>query len=265
MNERGSDSFAHDGSAVERQVRRMKSFSRLKKVALSAAPLAAKHSSALFDAAESLEGDAHFSFWAGAVAGRSTAAFGRTSAPRGADGESFDKRLPAAAPAALIAPTSACFRAAAASSLSVAGLFDEKADAAGPAKDAAAFAPVRRPGCCSQPALRRPLRTAAALRHARCAYLRGFDPAWSDVVSVTSMDMEPGPRSAGAFSPLPTRSVVFRRALESLFGRLHVLSVPGACFPDVGLRSPVRRTGLEVRQRFRLFPELCIRKPTLNS
>lgn len=48
------NSFAQDGSAVERQVRRMKSFSMLKKVALSASAFAAKRSSAFFDAAEAV-------------------------------------------------------------------------------------------------------------------------------------------------------------------------------------------------------------------
>ena len=245
----------------------MKSFSRLKKVALSAAPLAAKHSSALFDAAESLEGDAHFSFWAGAVAGRSTAAFGRTSAPEGRRRRVF-RQTPACRRARRAHRSDLCLFPGRCRVFAVCCRpFRRKGRRRRPGKRRAApLRPSDARDVARRPALRRPLRTAAALRHARCAYLRGLDPAWSDVVSVTSMDMEPGPRSRrGVFRLCRRAPVVFRRALESLFGRLHVLSVPGACFPDVGLRSPVRRTGLEVRQRFRLFPGALHPETYLNS
>lgn len=236
--------FAQDGSAVERQVRRMKSFSMLKKVALSASSFAAKRSSAFFDAAEAVV--PRLSFSAGAVAGRFPAAFGRISAPRGA--EPFDKRL-SAVPAALIFPTAASLRAAAASSLPVSGLFRAgKANAADSAKDAAAFELVKRPLVRLQPALCRRIRTAAAMRNACGAAFCGFDPARLDVVSVRSMDMESGLRSAeaslasaGAFRRFP-RLRVFAHGLK-----LHVLPVSGAFFPNVGLRSSVGRPGLEVR------------------
>lgn len=238
------NSFAQDGSAVERQVRRMKSFSMLKKVALSASSFAAKRSSAFFDAAEAVA--PRLSFSAGAVAGRFPAAFGRISAPRGA--EPFDKRL-SAVPAALIFPTAASLRAAAASSLPVSGLFRAgKANAADSAKDAAAFELVKRPLVRPQPALCRLIRTAAAMRNACGAAFCGFDPARLDVVSVRSMDMESGLRcaeaslvSADAFRRFP-RLRAFAHGLK-----LHVLPVSGAFFPNVGLRSSVGRPGLEVR------------------
>lgn len=238
------NSFAQDGSAVERQVRRMKSFSMLKKVALSASSFAAKRSSAFFDAVEAVA--PRLSFSAGAVAGRFPAAFGRISAPRGA--EPFDKRL-SAVPAALIFPTAASLRAAAASSLPVSGLFRAgKANAADSAKDAAAFELVKRPLVRPQPALCRLIRTAAAMRNACGAAFCGFDPARLDVVSVRSMDMESGLRSAeaslasaDAFRRFP-RLRVFAHGLK-----LHVLPVSGAFFPNVGLRSSVGRPGLEVR------------------
>ena len=240
------NSFAQDGSAVERQVRRMKSFSMLKKVALSASSFAAKRSSAFFDAAEAVA--PRLSFSAGTVAGRFSAAFGGISALRGADGEPFDKRL-SAVPAALIFPTSASLRAAAASSLPALGLFRAgKANAADSAKDAAASELVKRPLVRPQPALCRRIRTAAAMRNACGAAFCGFDPARLDVVSVRSMDMESGLRcaeatfaSAGAFRRFP-RLRAFAYGLN-----LHVLPVHGAFFPNVGLRSSVGRPGLEVR------------------
>ena len=238
------NSFAQDGSAVERQVRRMKSFSMLKKVALSASAFAAKRSSAFFDAAEAVV--PRLSFSAGAVAGRFTAVFGITSAPRGA--EPFDKRLPAV-PAALIFPTSASLRAAAASSLPASGLFRTgKTNAADSVKDTAASELVKRPLVRPQPALCRLIRTAAAMRNACGAAFCGFDPARLDVVSVRSMDMESGLRSAeaslasaGAFRRFP-RLRAFSHGLK-----LHVLHVSGAFFPNVRLRSSVGRPGLEVR------------------
>ena len=218
----------------------------LKKVALSASAFAAKRSSAFFDAAEAVA--PRLSFSAGAVAGRFPAAFGRISAPRGADGEPFDKRLPAV-PAALIFPTSVSLRAAAASSLPASGLFRAgKANAADSAKDAAALELVKRPLVRPQPALCRRIRTAAVMRNACGAAFCGFDPARLDVVSVRSMDMESGLRSAeaslasaGAFRRFP-RLRVFAHGLK-----LHVLPVSGAFFPNVGLRSSVGRPGLEVR------------------
>ena len=238
------NSFAQDGSAVERQVRRMKSFSMLKKVALSASSFAAKRSSAFFDVVEAVA--PRLSFSAGAVAGRFPAAFGRISAPRGA--EPFDKRLPAV-PAALIFPTAASLRAAAASSLPASGVFRAgKANVADSAKDAAASELVKRPLVRPQPALCRLIRTAAAMRNACGAAFCGFDPARLDVVSVRSMDMESGLRSAeaslasaDAFRRFP-RLRVFAHGLK-----LHVLPVSGAFFPNVGLRSSVGRPGLEVR------------------
>ena len=236
--------FAQDGSAVERQVRRMKSFSMLKKVALSASAFAAKRSSAFFDAAEAVV--PRLSFSAGAVAGCFTAAFGRISAPRGA--EPFDKRLPAV-PAALIFPTSASLRAAAASSLPASGLFCAgKANAADSAKDAAAFELVKRPLVRPQPALCRRIRTAAAMRNACGAAFCGFDPARLDVVSVRSMDMESGLRSAEASFASADAFRCFPRLRDFAHGlKLHVLPVSGAFFPNVGLRSSVGRPGLEVR------------------
>lgn len=234
------NSFAQDGSAVERQVRRMKSFSMLKKVALSASAFAAKRSSAFFDAAEAVA--PRLSFSAGAVAGRFPAAFGRISAPRGADGEPFDKRLPASAPAALIFPTSASLRAAAASLLPASGLFR-----AGKA-NAAAFELVKRPLVRPQPALCRRIRTAAAMRNACGAAFCGFDPARLDVVSVRSMDMESGLRSAEASLVSADAFRCFPRLRAFAYGlKLHVLPVSGAFFPNVGLRSSVGRPGLEVR------------------
>lgn len=238
------NSFAQDGSAVERQVRRMKSFSMLKKVALSASSFAAKRSSAFFDAVEAVA--PRLSFSAGAVAGRFPAAFGRISAPRGA--EPFDKRL-SAVPAALIFPTAASLRAAAASSLPVSGLFRAgKANAADSAKDAAAFELVKRPLVRPQPALCRRIRTAAAMRNACGAAFCGFDPARLDVVSVRSMDMESGLRSAEASLASADAFRCFPRLRDFAHGlKLHVLPVPGAFFPNVGLRSSVGRPGLEVR------------------
>lgn len=240
------NSFAQDGSAVERQVRRMKSFSMLKKVALSASAFAAKRSSAFFDAAEAVA--PCLSFSAGAVAGRFSAAFGRISAPRGADGEPFDKRLPAV-PAALIFPPAASLRAAAASSLPASGLFRTgKANAADSAKDAAALEPVKRPLVRPQPALCRRIRTAAAMRNACGAAFCGFDPARLDVVSVRSMDMESGLRSAEASFASADAFRCFPRLRDFAHGlKLHVLPVSGAFFPNVGLRSSVGRPGLEVR------------------
>lgn len=239
------NSFAQDGSAVERQVRRMKSFSMLKKVALSASAFAAKRSSAFFDAAEAVA--PRLSFSAGAVAGCFTAAFGRISAPRGA--EPFDKRLPASAPAALIFPPAASLRAAAASSLPASGLFRTgKANAADSAKDAAAFELVKRPLVRHQPALCRLIRTAAVMRNACGAAFCGFDPARLDVVSVRSMDMESGLRSAEASLASADAFRCFPRLRDFAHGlKLHVLPVPGAFFPNVGLRSSVGRPGLEVR------------------
>lgn len=238
------NSFAQDGSAVERQVRRMKSFSMLKKVALSASSFAAKRSSAFFDAAEAVA--PRLSFSAGTVAGRFSAAFGGISAPRGA--EPFDKRL-SAVPAALIFPTAASLRAAAASSLPVSGLFRAgKANAADSAKDAAAFELVKRPLVRPQPALCRLIRTAAAMRNACGAAFCGFDPARLDVVSVRSMDMESGLRSAEASLASAGAFRRFPRLRDFAHGlKLHVLPVPGAFFPNVGLRSSVGRPGLEVR------------------
>ena len=222
----------------------MKSFSMLKKVALSASAFAAKRSSAFFDAAEAVV--PRLSFSAGAVAGCFTAAFGRISAPRGA--EPFDKRLPAV-PAALIFPTSASLRAAAASSLPASGLFCAgKANAADSAKDAAAFELVKRPLVRPQPALCRRIRTAAAMRNACGAAFCGFDPARLDVVSVRSMDMESGLRSAEASFASADAFRCFPRLRDFAHGlKLHVLPVSGAFFPNVGLRSSVGRPGLEVR------------------
>ena len=216
----------------------------LKKVALSASSFAAKRSSAFFDVVEAVA--PRLSFSAGAVAGRFPAAFGRISAPRGA--EPFDKRLPAV-PAALIFPTAASLRAAAASSLPASGVFRAgKANVADSAKDAAASELVKRPLVRPQPALCRLIRTAAAMRNACGAAFCGFDPARLDVVSVRSMDMESGLRSAeaslasaDAFRRFP-RLRVFAHGLK-----LHVLPVSGAFFPNVGLRSSVGRPGLEVR------------------
>ena len=238
------NSFAQDGSAVERQVRRMKSFSMLKKVALSASSFAAKRSSAFFDVVEAVA--PRLSFSAGAVAGRFPAAFGRISAPRGA--EPFDKRLPAV-PAALIFPTAASLRAAAASSLPASGVFRAgKANAADSAKDAAASELVKRPLVRPQPALCRLIRTAAAMRNACGAAFCGFDPARLDVVSVRSMDMESGLRSAEASFASADAFRRFPRLRAFAYGlNLHVLPVPGAFFPNVGLRSSVGRPGLEVR------------------
>lgn len=238
------NSFAQDGSAVERQVRRMKSFSMLKKVALSASSFAAKRSSAFFDVVEAVA--PRLSFSAGAVAGRFPAAFGRISAPRGA--EPFDKRL-SAVPAALIFPTAASLRAAAASSLPVSGLFRAgKANAADSAKDAAAFELVKRPLVRPQPALCRRIRTAAAMRNACGAAFCGFDPARPDVVSVRSMDMESGLRSAEASLASADAFRCFPRLRDFAHGlKPHVLPVSGAFFPNVGLRSSVGRPGLEVR------------------
>lgn len=240
------NSFAQDGSAVERQVRRMKSFSMLKKVALSASAFAAKRSSAFFDAAEAVA--PRLSFSAGAVAGRFPAAFGRISAPRGADGEPFDKRL-SAVPAALIFPTAASLRAAAASLLPASGLFRTgKANAADSVKDTAASELVKRPLVRPQPALCRRIRTAAAMRNACGAAFCGFDPARLDVVSVRSMDMESGLRSAEASLASAGAFRCFPRLRDFAHGlNLHVLPVPGAFFPNVGLRSSVGRPGLEVR------------------
>lgn len=241
------NSFAQDGSAVERQVRRMKSFSMLKKVALSASAFAAKRSSAFFDAAEAVA--PRLSFSAGTVAGCFSAVFGITSAPRGADGEPFDKRLSAAAPAALIFPTSASLRAAAASSLPALGLFRAgKANAADTAKDAAALELVKRPLVRPQPALCRRIRPAAAMRNACGAAFCGFDPARLDVVSVRSMDMESGLRSAEASFASADAFRRFPRLRDFAHGlKPHVLPVSGVFFPNVGLRSSVGRPGLEVR------------------
>ena len=76
----------------------------------------------------------------------------------------------------------------------------------------------------------------------------GFDPARPDVVSVRSMDMESGLRSAEASLASADAFRCFPRLRDFAHGlKLHVLPVPGAFFPNVGLRSSVGRPGLEVR------------------